>query len=222
MNRVMWSVVALLTACGGSVSEVDDPEIESSGKQAASESMSLGEISEDAEDSEVTAKVQVIGSQFQAIQARHQASYAQGRGKSAPAVDPAGLFQSASEGDVQWDGERLQMNWSADSGGSSVDYVVDLRFSPSGDGVAINGTYTLAVDATVGGSGVTYDLNVSYNALTSDGSGCVVSGNLDLTYDYKVSAAGIDLPGAAGAGNLNGRVVVEFNGCDDVTVSVSQ
>jgi hypothetical protein len=65
---------------------------------------------------------------------------------------------------------------------------------------------------------------VSYEGLTTDDAGCAVGGALDLSYDYSVTVAGLDLGGLPGGGatDIRGRVRIEYNGCDDVTVLASE
>lgn len=217
-TRQLVLLSALTVGCaGGAVSEVEDPQLEASGKAAGQQSAAIGELPSDAIEDDITAAVQTLGSSFQAIQSQHQTAYASAR--LTPSA--AAALTRAAPGEVLWDGTTLSMNWSLDESSVSLSYIVDLTFTSAGDGFTIDGTYDLEYDASAAGTGVTYDLSVTYEGLTTDGSGCATGGALDLTYDYSVTAAGIDLPGFAGATDLSGRVRVEYNGCDDVTVLAS-
>jgi len=214
-------VLAALTACnGGAVQEVDDPQLEASAKSAGEQSAAIGDLSADAEEGEITAAVQTLGGSFQSMQSQHQASYASSRLTPAAAAD---LLSKAAPGEVLWDGTTLSMNWSIDESSISLVYLVELTYGASGDGYVIDGTYDLEYDASAAGSGITYDLSVTYEGLTTDGSGCPIGGAIDMTYDYSVQVAGLDVPGVPGASatDLNGRVRVEYNACDDQTVLAS-
>ncbi len=214
----------LVAACGGkSVSEVDDAELTANAQAAGEQSADIGELPEDASEDDVSSAVITLGTSFQAIQGRHQANYAAGKRSSGP-VSPDSLLAKAAEGEVLWDGTTLSMNYSADdSSTGAVTYVVDLTYTRSGDGFVISGSYDLGLDASALGSGIVYDLSVTYEDLTTDGTGCPVGGALDLSYDYDVQVAGVAVPGvgAATGTSLSGRVRVEYNGCDDVTVFAS-
>lgn len=219
--RTIIPLLIVVAACGGKVKEIDSPEIESSSKQAATQSSDVGNMPAESDESTITANVQALGSSFQAIQTQHQAYAAASAARLAPSSTAS--LGKAEEGEVLWDGTNLSMNWSYDDGSSfAMTYLVELTFAAqAAGGYVIDGTYDLSYDASAFGSGIKYDINVIYNALTVDGDGCGISGSLDISYDYRVEALGIAIPGMGGATDLSGRVVTTFNGCDDVTVEGS-
>lgn len=213
--------VALVAACGGGkVKEVDDPQIAASAKSAGEQSAAIAEIEADNTD-EVESAIQTLGGSFQSIVSQHQANYAATR------VAPAAAASAAKQdGTVTWDGTTLKADYSYDEGGISLSYVVDLTYTAAGDGWTIDGTYDLAYDAAAEGAGIIYDLSATYDALTTDASGCPVSGSLDVSYNYEITTGldgvlGAAVGAAGGATKWNGRVLMTFNGCDDVTVEVT-
>lgn len=222
MQRSMFvTVAALVAACGGgSVKEVDDPQLAASAKSAGEQSAAIAEIEVDNND-EVESAVQTLGGSFQAIVGQHQASYAATR------VAPASLASAfKQDSTVSWDGTKLTANISIDESGISLSYIVDLTYTASGDGWVIDGTYDLSYDAASAGAGVLYDLSATYDAMTTDAAGCPVSGSLDVSYDYEITTGldgvlGAAVAAAAGATKWKGRILMTFNGCDDVTVEVT-
>lgn len=205
----------LLAACGGATKEYDDPGIQSSSKAVGSSSTTLGEMDSGADDSTIQANTQAVGSNVQALVSQHQAVSAT---TSIPGIDLDTMQQEGTD-TVSWDGTHLIVNWSGDDLGFTIDYDVDMTFTSSAEGgQVIDGHYDLVYSADITGISYDYDIRVVYDAMTSDSAGCVVSGGFRVDYDISLAVGGATIPGFTGS-DQSGRVIVAFNGCDDVTVT---
>ncbi len=218
MNSKLIALFALpaLVACGGGTSEIDDPQMEATAAEVGSESAELATISVDATESEVQGQVRVVGSGIQGLVGQHQAYAA----TSIPSEDLSSAMRIEGE-TVQWDGERLVVNWTYDEAGFDFTYGIDLTITTHDDGgTTIDGRYDIDYTLAVAGTGTSYVVSAQYNSMKSNAEGCAVSGNLDITYDLDVTVAGLGIPGSSGT-SQSGHVIVEFLGCDNVVVSGS-
>jgi hypothetical protein len=216
MRSELLAIVALgLVACGGKTKEIDDPQMEAAGQQAGADSAELGKTPTDSSEGEIQAQVQLIGTSLQSLVSQHQAYAA----SDSTGALPTRTWAERAEGDpvVEWDGSHMVVQWSVDESGFEWVYDLDLTFAATSDGgQTIDGHY----DFRYGISGFEYDIKVDYNTLTIDGAGCLISGNLDITYSYSLTGILGSIPGA-GATNSNGRVIATYGGCDVVTIEGS-
>lgn len=207
----------VVSACGaGATQTYDDAQMNNSAIEAGAESAAIGELPEDASDGEVESEVVALRGTFSVLQARHQALSA---GSGLPTVLEA--LKQGTDPVVNWDGTNLQVNAVYDEDAVSYSYIVDMSFTDNDEGgTTIDGTYSTSWSVDVGGSGTSYDLDVSYAAMASNGDGCVVGGSLTLVYDISVSAAGIDVGAITGAaGGTSGTVIVTWDDCEAVTIT---
>lgn len=211
-------------ACAPATQEIDDPAMEADAAQAGAQTADLGENDAEADDATMVAGVQTVGTSLQSLVGRHQ-SYAATNGlTSVPGVDDAFLAQDGGDDSVSWDGTSLVLNWSIDESGLSYSYGVNLTFGATADGgTSIDGSYALDYYVGVLGAGTSYNVDATYDALTTNSDGCVVSGSLTINYAYELDVAGGLLGGlgglAGGATSNSGTIIATFAGCDVVTVS---
>lgn len=208
--RYLLPMLMMAAACGAKTDEIDDPAMTSTGEEIGEESAKLASLDAAADDSEVQGQINTVGGGLQSMVGHHQ-SYS--NANSALKALPAGMLPPPSPdiaSGTSWDGNRLQANWSTDFGGVSLTYLIDLDMSNG-----IDGEYYLEYVAGVLGTGAVYEVSAVYDAVTTDGASCVTGGTVTITYDISVEAGGFGVPGV----DQGGTVVVEYSGCNEVTVS---
>ncbi|HMV68916.1 MAG TPA: hypothetical protein PKA64_18855 [Myxococcota bacterium] len=201
-------LVALLVGCGPKTRDIDDPAMAETGAQMGEQSAEMATMEPEADDATIESSVQELGSTFQSMVSQHEAWSAASTARALPGAQPP----PPPEG-VSWDGSHLQVNWSIDTSGVALTYVVDLTVTS----LTIDGTYDLDYTVGVMGIGTKYSVHAVYDGVTTDGVSCVTGGSITITYDLKVEAGGLGLP----TGNVNegGTIVVAYSGCNEVQLS---
>lgn len=218
MTRNTFLALAILStfgtvACKGT-KEIDDPNLQASGKAVGASSSTLAATPADADDATVQANMQGVGTSLSSLVSQHQTYAAT---NSADVGGAAFETLARAEGDViEWDGTHMLIDLTLDESGFAYTYNLDFTFGTAPS--TLDGTYDLDYGLDLGGVTSTYNLSAVFDGLTFDDAGCTTSGTVSIDYSYKAAVVGIAIPGASSS-STKGTVITEFTACDTVVIS---